>query len=263
MSELDKYKRKLQKAEQKVRILEEMIEMRTRELYSANVILERTNTELEQFAYVASHDLQEPLRTVSSFVELLDKQYKGQLDENADRYLRYINASTSRMQNLIKGLLDLSRIGRNNELTTVDCNAVIGDIIADMDSLIKEHKAQINYTNLPSVTAYETYLRQLFQNLISNGIKFSKPSIAPEIHISAIQQNGKWEFSVQDNGIGIDPKHHDRIFAIFQRLHNKDEYEGTGIGLAHCKKIAELHGGDIRMESTPDKGSTFYFTISN
>ncbi|WP_315821173.1 sensor histidine kinase [Paraflavitalea speifideaquila] len=235
--------------------LERKVEQRTAEL-------ERKNKELEQFAYVASHDLQEPLRTTSGFVEALRKQYKGMLDEHADRYLDYIAQSSDRMKVLIKDLLDYSRLGREKQFVQVNCKVMLTEVLADLATVIKESEAVIQVGDLPVINAYPTELKLLFQNLISNSIKFRIPGIPPVVRIDVQQRNGYWRFSIADNGIGIDPSHQDRIFIIFQRLHNRSDYEGSGIGLAHCKKIVEIHGGEIWVESSPGKGSTFFFTIA-
>jgi two-component system, sensor histidine kinase len=235
--------------------LEKKVEMRTLEL-------ERKNKELEQFAYVASHDLQEPLKTVSGFVGLLNKQYKGRLDENADKYLEYILQASDRMRTLIKDLLVYSRIGRAIAFVLSDCNILLHEVLADMDNNIRGNNAKITAETLPVLYAFPTELKLLFQNLLSNAIKFRKAGVQPEISITVTKIPGYWKFAVSDNGIGIDQQHRERIFVIFQRLHNKKDYEGSGIGLAHCKKIVELHGGEIWVESIPGIGSTFYFTIS-
>jgi signal transduction histidine kinase len=225
--------------------------------------LVQKNRELEQFAYVASHDLQEPLRTTSSFVDLLQKDYKGKLDTKADKYLTFITQSTERMKVLIHDLLEYSRIGRKKELTPIDCNNLVQEIVADLDVIIKENNAKVNFGRLPVINGYPTEMKQLFQNLISNGIKFHKPGEHPEINISGTRENGAWQFVCRDNGIGIAKEHWERIFVIFQRLHTRTQYEGSGIGLANCKKIVELHGGTIWVESLPGEGSAFHFTIPN
>lgn len=235
--------------------LERKVRQRTEEL-------ERKNKELEQFAYVASHDMQEPLRTTSSFVALLRKQYKGKLDENADKYLDYIVQSSDRMKVLIKDLLDYSRLGREKERRQVDCNSIVEQVKADLNRVIRESKAEVKTGNLPLLDGFPTELKLLFQNLVSNSIKFHRPGVPPVVEVNSNQRNGVWEFSISDNGIGIEPQYLDRIFVIFQRLHNRTDYEGSGIGLAHCKKIVELHGGRIWVESEPGVGSTFFFTIS-
>jgi PAS domain S-box-containing protein len=236
--------------------LEKKVQQRTAEL-------EIKNKELEQFAYVASHDLQEPLRTTSSFVELLRKQYHGRLDEHADRYIDYVIQSSDRMKTLIKDLLDYSRIGREKQFEPVDCNIAFAEVLADLAEVIKENHATITAGPLPVVNAFPTELKLLFQNLLSNSIKFRKPGVAPDIGISATKENGFWHFQIRDNGIGIDKQYQQRIFIIFQRLHNRSVYEGSGIGLAHCKKIVELHGGKIWVVSEAGKGSTFHFTLAD
>jgi len=226
-----------------------------------NKELETKNKELEQFAYVASHDLQEPLRTISGFVELFQKKYKGNLDENADKYLDYIVSSSSRMKVLITDLLEYSRIGRNREIESVDCNMILMEVLLDLDAAIKETQADIRSEHLPIVMGYSMEIKQLFQNLIFNAIKFRKKDVNPSIRISATKEKDSFHFAIADNGIGIAKEHHERIFIIFQRLHNRTEYEGSGIGLSHCKKIIDLHKGRIWLESEPGVGTTFNFTI--
>jgi light-regulated signal transduction histidine kinase (bacteriophytochrome) len=249
-------KKKLENQIKEINInLEKKVLQRTEELETKNI-------ELEQFAYVASHDLQEPLRTISSFVGFLKEEYYGKMDENADSYLDYIFHAADRMQTLIKDLLDYSRIGRTRVIQEVDCNTIVSDVMADLSSAIEEANAKISITEtLPLVTGYATELKQLFQNLISNSIKFHRDNVPPVITISSQKIPGGWSFSFRDNGIGIEMQHQERIFIIFQRLHNRTEYEGSGIGLSHCKKIVELHGGKIWVESKLDKGSNFQFTI--
>jgi light-regulated signal transduction histidine kinase (bacteriophytochrome) len=227
----------------------------------ANGELEKKNKELEQFVYIASHDLREPLRTTSGFVELFQKQYKGKLDEKADTYLAYITQAAGRMKILIDDLLDYSRIGNQKEFKQVDCNIILQEVLADLDIVLKEAGAEISAGQLPVIYAYQTGIKQLFQNLIANGIKFRKKDTAPEIQIAAEINDCFWKFSFTDNGIGIEQEHTEKIFAIFERLHTRKEYEGSGIGLAHCKKIVELHQGKIWVESVPGKGSTFQFTF--
>ncbi|WP_428742059.1 sensor histidine kinase [Tenacibaculum sp.] len=224
--------------------------------------LEQKNKELEQFSYITSHDLQEPLRTISTFSDILYTDYYDKLDENAKQLFTFIKKATNRMSNLITNLLDYSRLGREKELSKVNCNVLIKDIIEDLNNIITKTKTTIVYDdNLPIINAYPTELRLLFQNLISNAIKFSKKGIPPVITIKAKQKKYAWKFFVKDNGIGIPKKFQHKIFAIFQRLHLDGEYEGTGIGLAHCQKIVGLHGGEIGVKSKPDEGSTFFFTI--
>jgi light-regulated signal transduction histidine kinase (bacteriophytochrome) len=223
--------------------------------------LKQKNTELEQFAYVASHDLQEPLRTVSAFVELLKRHYDEQADENVTKYINYITDASDRMRRLVQDLLEYSRLGRQRILESIDCNQVVEEALTDLTISIQESQAIINIDQLPVVSGFATEMKLLFQNLVSNSLKFRKPGEPPVISISVTPKEEHWQFHVTDNGIGIEEKHWERIFIIFQRLHTKAEYEGTGIGLAHCKKITELHNGKIWVDSTPNEGSTFYFTI--
>ncbi|MCK8490723.1 ATP-binding protein [Spirosoma sp. RP8] len=225
--------------------------------------LETRNKELEQFVYIASHDLQEPLLNVNNFVELLQHEYAPQLDETAAMYLDVINQSTERMRDLIKGLLDYARLGKEKYLSTVDCHQLVGTLVKDLATNIALSGAEIQCADLPTLAAYPVELRQLFQNLIGNAIKFRKLDTAPQISISAERADRFWKFAVRDNGIGINPAFKDKIFLIFRRLHGRDTYDGNGIGLAHCKKIVEMHGGEITVESKPGEGSTFFFTIPN
>lgn len=227
------------------------------------VELETKNQELEQFAYIASHDLQAPLRTVANYMQVFEEDYLPQLDENARNYLTRVNKATERMGALIKALLDFSRLGRDARLDYVDCGKIINDVLADIEPLLKASGTIVEVGDMPSLNVYEVEMRQLFQNLISNAIKFKQTSFPPVIKISAQKINEKWKFAVSDNGIGIEPIHYERIFYIFQRLNKEEEYEGYGIGLANCKKIVELHKGEITVESELKKGTTFYFTISN
>ena len=227
----------------------------------ANEELEKKNQELEQFVYIASHDLREPLRTTSGFVELFQKQYKGKLDEKADTYLSHITQAADRMKMLIDDLLDYSRIGSKKEFKQVDCNIILQDVLSDLGIVLSETGAEIKADRLPVISGYHTGIKQLFQNLITNGIKFRKKNVSPKIKIYTEIKDDVWKFSFTDNGIGIDPQYSEKIFVIFQRLHTRKEYEGSGIGLAHCKKIVELHNGKIWVESALGNGSTFYFTL--
>lgn len=223
--------------------------------------LARSNAELEQFAYVASHDLQEPLRKVASYTDLLAKRYQGQLDSRAETFMGYIVDGATRMKALIDDLLTLSRIGSEEiSLEQTDVEPVLREALAVLDTALQESGASVTFDPLPTVTADPSQLEQLFHNLIGNAIKFRGTEL-PHVHVSAEQKNHQWVFSVQDNGIGIDPQHAERIFAVFQRLHTRAEYPGTGIGLAICKKIVEHYGGRIWLESQPGKGATFYFTL--
>jgi PAS domain S-box-containing protein len=223
--------------------------------------LQLKNKELEQFVYIASHDLQEPLLTVSNFVELLKEEYGHVYDEEGLLYMGYITEATCRMRNLIKDLLDYSHIGREKGAEPVDVNELLANIVSDLDQRIATTGAQIIYSEMPTVKAYATELRQLFQNLIANALKFYRKDVPPVIKINAEPYKGGWKFSVSDNGIGIEAEHEEKIFLIFQRLHNREEFSGNGIGLANCKKIAVMHNGDICVESVPGKGSVFSFTI--
>jgi light-regulated signal transduction histidine kinase (bacteriophytochrome) len=225
--------------------------------------LEIKNKEMEQFAYAASHDLQEPLRTINSFAGLLSKRYKGKLDERADEYLHFISDATNRMSHFISSLLNYSYLGKNRVKSLVDCHQLVSSIQKDMASTIQKTNAIIITKNLPKLTGYELELRQLFQNLISNALKFQEKGTRPEITISAKLERGYWIFSIQDNGIGIAKEFHEKIFKIFHRLHSISGYSGSGIGLANCEKIAELHLGKIWLESEPGQGSTFFFSIKN
>lgn len=223
--------------------------------------LARSNADLEQFAYVASHDLQEPLRMVASYLQLIERRYKNQLDADADDFIAYAVDGASRMQTMINDLLSYSRVGtRGKSFQQVDCEAIIGRVFTNLGAAIADHKAVVTHDPLPVVWGDPTQLTQLFQNLISNALKFQGDA-PPLIHIGVASRPGEWVFSVQDNGIGLEPSYRDRIFLIFQRLHSKADYPGTGIGLAICKKIVERHGGVIWVESEPDHGSTFFFTL--
>ncbi|WP_373082939.1 ATP-binding protein [Zhongshania sp.] len=234
-----------------------------KELRLNNQKLASLNKDLEQFTYIASHDLQEPLRTVQSFVELFTQNYDEKLDDQAKVFLGFINESTERMTALIRGLLDYGRLGAESSVALVSCEKVVADVCADLALRIADVGGVVEYSNLPVVMGRETELRLLFQNLISNGLKFSRPDVKPKIVISAEKIEGVWQFSVRDNGIGIAGNDFQRVFLIFQRLHGRDKFEGSGIGLAHCKKIVELHDGNIWLESELNKGSVFYFTLGN
>jgi PAS domain S-box-containing protein len=221
----------------------------------------RSNDELQQFAYVASHDLQEPLRMITSYLELLERRYKGQLDTRADKFIGYAVDGATRMQILINDLLKYSRVGTQGQnFEPVDCEKVLQNVLTNLQVAIAENNAVITHSPLPPVNADVTQLTQLFQNLIGNALKFRREE-PPQIHVGVEWTNGKWLFSVRDNGIGIESQYTNRIFVIFQRLHSRAEYSGTGMGLAICKKIVERHGGKLWVESNPGEGSTFYFTL--
>ncbi|NNF20438.1 MAG: PAS domain S-box protein, partial [Saprospiraceae bacterium] len=223
--------------------------------------LEIRNKELEQFAYVASHDLQEPLHSMTGFTELLLENDMLGNNEEAKRYLGYIQDSASRMSKLVKGLLDYSRIGRTKELFEVDCNHIVENVINDLHSLIERTKAHIVVKKLPTIKAVHTEVQMLFQNLISNAVKFHRIERLPKVELTCRKKEKFWEFSVKDNGIGIADEHKEKIFILFQRLNTRNDYDGTGIGLAHCQKIVEMLGGQLWVESKVNTGSCFYFTI--
>ncbi len=275
--------KKLRDSEEKYRQhLEKLVAARTAELEAANDTLRseiaerrraeerlarqaqelaRSNAELEQFAYMISHDLREPLRKIKSYTELLEQRYRGQLDARAAKYIAYIVDGAIRMQTLIADLLTYSRVGRG-ELVLVPTNleGVLSQVLADLEADIQESKAVVSHAPLPTVAADPLQVAQLLQNLVSNAIKFRGPGRL-RVYVSAEQRDGEWIIAVQDNGIGIDPQYSERIFQVFQRLHTPAEYPGTGIGLAICKKIVERHHGRIWFESQPGQGATFYFSI--
>jgi light-regulated signal transduction histidine kinase (bacteriophytochrome) len=223
--------------------------------------LQRSNAELQQFAYVASHDLQEPLRMVSSYTQLLAECYQGQLDAQADKFIAFATEGATRMQQLLEDLLDYSRVSRRPQpFEPINCTTILKDVLTDLAVTMQESSAVVTADSLPTVLGDRTQLRQLLQNLISNAIKFRREE-PPLVHIRAEPQEDFWLFTVRDNGIGIDPQFAERIFVLFQRLHSRQEYPGTGIGLAICKKIVERHAGRIWVESHLGEGSTFYFTL--
>ena len=223
--------------------------------------LERSNKELEHFAYVASHDLQEPLRMVSSYTQLLEQYYGSQLDDKARKYIHYAVDGAIRMQALINDLLTYSRVGRHGKpLESTDSHSVFGEAMRNLSAAIEEAQAIITHGDLPTVSADASQLVLVFQNLIANAIKFRRTEV-PQVHVSARKDGGDWRFSVKDNGIGIEAQYAERVFVIFQRLHTREEYPGTGIGLAICQRIVERHGGKIWFESQPGNGTTFFFTI--
>ena len=233
-----------------------------KQLRSTAADLTRSNAELEQFAYVASHDLQEPLRMVASYTQLLARRYRGKLDSDADEFIGFAVDGALRMQALINDLLDYSRAGtRPLRLEVVDTNAMVDQVTHDLSSASSLAGATITHDELPQVVADPTQLHQVFQNLMANGVKFHKPNQAPVVHVSGAGQDAMFSFTVEDNGIGIEAQYLERIFTLFQRLHTREEYPGTGIGLAICKRIVERHGGQISVESAPDVGAKFSFTL--
>ena len=224
--------------------------------------LAHSNQELEQFAYIASHDLQEPLRMVASYTQLLSERYRGKLDEQADKYMGYAVEGALRMQGLIQDLLAFSRSGRHGlEMKNIECDSVVGGALQNLQAAIAESGAVILHDPLPSITGNAVQLTQVFQNLIGNAIKF-RGKDAPMIQIEAKPQGADWLFSVQDNGIGVPPGQEEAVFTIFRRLHTRAEYPGNGIGLSICKKIIEQHGGKIWVETRPGPGTVFHFTLA-
>ena len=235
------------------------------DMRKANEALARSNRELEQFAYVASHDLQEPLRMVSSYTQLLARRYQDKLDQDANDFIAYAVDGANRMQRLIQDLLTYSRVTtRGLAAAPMDAHEALGEAVRNLQAAIQQAGALVTNEELPEVLGDRTQIAQVFQNLVGNGIKFHKPGQPPRVHISAqrcAEQPAMWTFTVRDNGIGIEHHHFERLFVIFQRLHGKKEYPGTGIGLALCKRIVERHGGTIWLESEPGEGTTFLFTL--
>ncbi|MBC7270234.1 MAG: HAMP domain-containing protein, partial [Streptomyces sp.] len=241
----------LEYAEESRRLLDEQAEE-----------LKRSNTELEQFAYVASHDLQEPLRKVSSFTQLLQRRYGGQLDERADQYIDFAVDGANRMQVLINDLLAFSRVGRvHNDHTAVDLEEVLRRTVDALSVVIEESGAEIEHDPLPTVLGDPTQLGILFQNLLSNSVKFRHPDRPPRVRVGVARDGDEWRFTVTDNGIGIAPEFREKVFVLFQRLHTRDTYPGTGIGLAMCKKVVEFHGGTIAVDPGHSPGTRMAFTF--
>jgi len=224
--------------------------------------LKRSNDDLQQFAYVASHDLQEPLRMVASYTQLLGRRYQGRLDSDADEFIAYAVDGCNRMQGLIQDLLAYSRAGTNGKaLHKISGENALKDALTNLRATIEESGAVVTHDSLPAITTDDVQLAQVFQNLVGNAIKYRRAEV-PRVHVSARKNGGnEWIFSVRDNGLGIDPQYFERIFVLFQRLHGREEFAGTGIGLAICKKILGRLGGRIWVESQPENGSTFYFAL--
>jgi light-regulated signal transduction histidine kinase (bacteriophytochrome) len=247
--------RELKSSEEALRKSKEQLKLTVKKI-------ERSNKELQKFADVVSHDLHEPLRTVSSFIDLLAKRYKGQLDEKADRYIAFALEGVDRMSKMISDLAAYAKIGTHTrEFTPADLEEILKQVKASLNKSVEESNTEITHDPLPQIDGEETQLAQLFQNLIGNAIKFRKKDVPPRVHISSELKEKEWLFGVHDNGFGISPEFHDRIFVIFQRLHTREEFAGTGLGLSVCKKIVERHGGCIWVESQTGQGSTFYFTL--
>ncbi|MBP9082759.1 MAG: PAS domain S-box protein [Bacteroidia bacterium] len=236
----------------------------TEEQLANNLLeLERSNKDLEQFAYIASHDLQEPLRMVGSYMQLIEKRYKGKLDNDADDFIHFAIDGASRMKQLIADLLNYSRLNRESTLTTVNLNSLLTSVLHNLSSVIKEKDALVYIEDLPDINADETQMIQLFQNLLSNALKFTESDTKPIVKVSCERLDHHWLFAIADNGIGIEHQYAERIFVVFKQLHTKAKYSGTGIGLAIAKKIVERHGGRIWFNSEQGKGSVFYFTIKS
>ena len=260
--DIDQMRMKIARELDEVREARERIEWVNSQLQKQAEELTRSNRDLEQFAYVASHDLQEPLRKVASFCQLLQRRYAGQLDERADQYIAFAVDGAQRMQRLINDLLAFSRIGRlTTGFTEVDLNKVMGDVAGQTEAALQYADADLTWGEMPTIRGEEPLLTNLLVNLVSNSVKFRRPDVPPKVHVSARLVDGEWEISCRDNGIGIEPEFADKIFVIFQRLHSKDAYPGTGIGLAIVKKIVEYHGGRVWVDTDADEGTTIRFTL--
>ncbi len=227
-----------------------------------NAVLSQSNEELERFAYICSHDMQEPVRMMNAFAGLLAEHAAEKLDDGSRRYLNFILDNARRMQKMINDILTFSRVGREDIIVeTVDCEAVLAEVLSEFEDQIREADAQVTYGHLPRLEASSTLVRILFQNLIGNALKYQDGNRRPEVEIAAVRQRHAWRFAVKDNGIGIDETFRSRIFTIFQRLHRKEDYPGTGIGLSTCRKFIQLYGGEIDFVSAPGEGTTFQFTL--
>ncbi len=254
---------RLQEIAQELFMTKQELEKKNKELERFNKELERSNKELEEFALAASHDLREPIRKIIGFTQVFSREFKGKMDENSKENIGFITEGAQRMRMLIDDILEFSRVGRAElTLEMVSFNDIVKEALDNLQQAIKDHQAKIQYNNLPILAVHKIYMIRLFQNLIENAIKYRKENVPPEITITAQKDKSKWLFSVRDNSIGIEKEFHQRIFIIFQRLHPKDKYPGTGMGLTLCQKIVERHGGRIWVESQPGQGSTFKFTLS-
>ena len=253
--------------EERVRSLIVMVDISDRhkmelQLRETNKELGRSNNELEQYAYVVSHDLQEPLRTINSYVDILSRRYRDKFDERAAKYIAAVTDGAGRMRALINDLLQFSRIGHGEPMTQkIDLTEVVDEVLKVMQATLTEQGATVTKDELPTITGARVQITQVIQNLLSNGLKFKRQDAAPQLHVSAEDCGGEWKIGIRDNGVGIEPQHIDAVFAIFMRVHGKGKYPGTGIGLAIVKKIVERHNGRIWVESEFGSGSTFYFTL--
>ena len=270
MDELELLRTELARERKARKQAEGLLEAKSAELYERNLELEaqaralaHSNAELEQFAYVASHDLQAPLRSIASFSQLLTRDSKALLSDSSLEYLDYINQGAKRLQRLINDLLDYSRVGRTAYTLTPLCTqTLVTEVCRQIDSSIRNAQGSVVFSGLPQVNGDRTQLSRLFQNLIDNGLKFKKPGELPRVDVSAADAGAHWQFTVRDNGIGIAPEYQAKVFGMFARLHTQDEYPGTGVGLPICKKIAERHGGKLWVESAEGSGTAFHFTLS-
>ena len=232
------------------------------QILKLNAVLHQSNEELERFAYICSHDMQEPVRMMNSYGGLLEEKCTGVLDERGERYLRFIISNAQRMQKMIQDILTFSRVGREEvPMEDVDCAEIAREVLGEFETIIADKAATVACSELPTFRTSPTLMRVLLQNLVGNALKFQDGGVPPQIAIGAERTGDMWQFSVRDNGIGIAPEYHDRIFTIFQRLNRKEDYPGTGIGLTTCRKFIRLCGGDIGFESAPGQGSVFFFTL--
>lgn len=269
MDEIELLKTELARERRARKQAEQLLEQKSLELFERNEelrhkaeALAHSNAELEQFAYVASHDLQAPLRTIAGFSGLLVKRCRDQLSEDGLEYLSYIDSGAKRLHRLIHDLLDYSRAGRTGYThVMVSAQTLMDDLCRQLQSTLQQRNAEVIYSNLPQIYADQTQIARVFQNLLDNALKFQQPGLRPRVEVRAHETNRHWQFSIQDNGIGMREEHLKKIFGVFARLHAEDAYPGTGVGLAICMKIVERHGGRLWVESTPGVGTCFHFTL--